>query len=144
MRVGQLSSINHLSHPGANARARLDQPPTFSHLCQHCAGHFNFDPNFGHGTNERVVSALADGIPVANNFNLRTDHLTGCTPYRFTDASIRHAAERLLAYCGEVPLPAGNTWEYMVCELLGAIAADSSFQRNPVLFVRLSTGRPRV
>lgn len=97
----------------------------FSHICQQYAGLVNFDPNFGHGTNERAVTALALGIPIANNFNLRTDHLTGCIPYHFSDASIRHAAERLLGYRGEVPLPAGNSWEYLIGQLLAEIAAEA-------------------
>jgi hypothetical protein len=90
----------------------------FGHICQDYAGLVNFDPNFGHGTNERAVTALAMGIPIANNFNLRTDHMTGCIPYHFSDASIRHAAERLLNYRGEVPLAPELSWEYLVGRLL--------------------------
>lgn len=119
---------NWEQHVGNVASFRLLKPNpdhnhAFSHLCQHYAGLVNFDPNFGHGTNERAVTALALGVPIANNFNLRTDHVTGCIPYHFSDASIRHAAERLLGYRGEVPLAAENTWEYLVGALLGEIAA---------------------
>jgi hypothetical protein len=122
---------NWQQHVGDVASFRLLTPNpnhnhAFSHLCQHYAGLVNFDPNFGHGTNERAVSALALGIPIANNFNLRTDHVTGCIPYHFSDASIRHAAERLLNYRGEVPLAAENTWEYLVGQLLADIAAQDA------------------
>jgi len=117
--VGSVSSFRLLTPEPNHNHA-------FSHLCQHYAGLVNFDPNFGHGTNERAVTALALGIPIANNFNLSTDHVVGCIPYHYSDASIRHAAERLLSYCGEVPLPAGNTWEYRVGALLAAIASDGA------------------
>lgn len=96
----------------------------FSHLCQHYAGLVNFDPNFGHGTNERAVTALALAVPIANNRNPRTDHEVGCIPYSFDDASIRAAAERLLDYRGEVPLNAEFAWEYLLGKLLGEIAAE--------------------
>lgn len=122
---------NWQQHVGDVASFRLLTPEpnhnhAFSYLCQHYAGLVNFDPNFGHGTNERAVTALALGIPIANNFNLSTDHVVGCIPYHFSDASIRHAAERLLSYRGEVPLPAGNTWEYRVGTLLAEIASESA------------------
>jgi hypothetical protein len=96
----------------------------FSHICQHYQGVFNFDPNFGNGTNERAVSALALGIPIANNFNRSTDALTGVYPYHFSDESIRHAADRLLAHRDAVPTPVGNTWEHLVGGLLRRIAAE--------------------
>lgn len=120
---------NWQQHVGDVASFRLLKPEpdhnhAFSHLCQHYAGLVNFDPNFGHGTNERAVTALALGIPIANNFNLSTDPLAGCIPYHFSDESIRHAAERLLSYRGEVALPAQNTWEYRVGVLLSDMAAD--------------------
>lgn len=104
---------------------------TFGHLCQHYAGLVNFDPNFGHGTNERAVTALALGVPIANNFNLSTDHAIGCIPYHFSDASIRHAAERLLSYRGEVPLPPQYTWEHRVAGLLAGIAAAPAVPAMP-------------
>jgi|GEM_PF-2103120 len=117
---------NWHQHVGDIASFRLLTPEpnhnhAFSHICQQYAGLVNFDPNFGHGTNERAVSALAVGIPIANNFNLSTDHAVGCIPYAFSDESIRHAAERLLAYRGEVPLIAANSWEYLIGKLLGEI-----------------------
>jgi len=101
-----------------------DHNHAFSHICQHYAGLVNFDPNFGHGTNERAVSALAMGIPIANNFNIRTDHALGCFPYHFSDESIRFAAERVLAFEGSVAPDAQHTWEYLVRQLLGEIAKD--------------------
>jgi hypothetical protein len=101
-----------------------DHNHAFSHICQHYAGLVNFDPNFGHGTNERAVSALAMGIPIANNFNIRTDHALGCFPYHFSDESIRFAAERVLAFEGRVAPDAQHTWEYLVRQLLGEIAKD--------------------
>jgi hypothetical protein len=118
-------------HVGDVASYRLLTPDpnhnhAFSHICQHYAGLVNFDPNFGHGTNERAVTALALGIPIANNFNRRTDHATGCIPYHFSDESIRHAAERLLNYRGEVPLPPENTWEYGVGDLLARVASEGA------------------
>ena len=58
------------------------------------------------------------GIPIANNFNPRTDHLVGCYPYHFSDESIRVAAERLLGHQGEVPQPAEHAWEVLVGRLL--------------------------
>ena len=122
---------NWQQHVGDVASFRLLTPEpnhnhAFSHLCQHYAGLVNFDPNFGHGTNERAVSALALGIPIANNRNPRTDDEVGCIPYSFTDASIRDAAERLLEHRGEVPLNATFAWEYLVCKLLGEIAAEAN------------------
>ena len=120
---------NWQQHVGDVASFRLLTPSpnhnhAFSHLCQHYAGLVNFDPNFGHGTNERAVSALALGIPISNNRNPRTDDEVGCIPYDFTDASIRDAAERLLAHRGDVPLNPAFAWEYLVCKLLGEIAAE--------------------
>jgi hypothetical protein len=96
----------------------------FSYLCQHYAGVFNFDPNFADGTNERAVSALAMGVPIANNFNRVTDGVPGVHTYHFNDESIRHAALRLLAHDAPVPTPVGNTWEHRVGALLRAVAAD--------------------
>lgn len=121
---------NWQQHVGGTPSFRLLTPNpnhnhAFSHLCQHYAGLVNFDPNFGHGTNERAVSALALGIPIANNHNARTDASVGCIPYHFDDASIRTAAEKLLAYRGDVPLDSGNTWEYLVGRLLAEIAAEN-------------------
>jgi hypothetical protein len=106
-------------------KPKPDHNHAFSYICQHYAGLVNVDPNFGHGTNERAVSALAMGVPIANNFNLRTDHLKGVYPYHFTDESIRHAAERLLAHRGEVPLLAENTWEFLLGKLLRDIAREA-------------------
>ena len=94
----------------------------FSYLVQHYAGLVNFDPNFGNGTNERAVSALAMGVPIANNFNITTDHLAGCYPYHFSDESIRFAAGKLLGHTDAVPTPQGNTWEYLVGGLLRRIS----------------------
>jgi hypothetical protein len=102
-----------------------DHNHAFSYICQDYAGLVNFDPNFGHGSNERAVSALAMGIPIANNFNLRTDHLRGCYPYHFSDESIRFAAERLLNHRGDVPPVAEFAWEYQVGTLLRGIAAQT-------------------
>jgi hypothetical protein len=122
---------NWLQHVGDVRSFRLLTPEpnhnhAFSYLCQEYAGLVNFDPNFGHGTNERAVSALAMGVPIANNFNLRTDHMAGCIPYHFSDASIRHAAERLLAHRGEVRLAPELSWEYLIGQLLGEIAGVSA------------------
>lgn len=116
--VGDVSSFRLLT-PNPNHNH------AFSHLVQHYAGLVNFDPNFGHGTNERAVSALALGVPIANNRNVRTDGRIGCIPYDFDDDSIRDAAERLLAYDGEVPLESGDSWEYLVGKLLADIAAEA-------------------
>jgi hypothetical protein len=98
----------------------------FSYLVQHYAGLVNFDPNFGNGTNERAVSALAMGVPIANNFNLTTDHLAGVHPYHFSDESIRFAACKLLSHTDPVPTPQGNTWEGLVGGLLRRIATPSA------------------
>jgi len=98
----------------------------FSYLCQHYAGLVNFDPNFGDGTNERAVSALALGVPIANNFNLRTDGVAGVYPYRFEPASIRDAACALLEHATPVPVPLDNTWEWRVGDLLRRIATASA------------------
>jgi hypothetical protein len=95
----------------------------FSYLCQEYAGLVNFDPNFGDGTNERAVSALAMGVPIANNHNLSTDGLAGVYPYDFNDASIRAAAASLLSHTDPVPTPVGNTWEHLVGGLLRRIAS---------------------
>jgi hypothetical protein len=118
---------NWEQHVGGTASFRLLKPNpdhnhAFSYLCQQYAGLFNFDPNFGHGTNERAVTALSMGIPIANNFNPRTDHLVGCYPYHFSDESIRVAAERLLGHQGEVPQPAEHAWEFLVGRLLRGMA----------------------
>ena len=118
---------NWQQHVGDTASFRFCKPDpdhnhAFSHVCQNYAGLVNFDPNFGHGTNERAVSALAMGIPIANNFNLRTDHAAGCFPYHFSDESIRFAGERLLAFEGTVEPDARHTWEYLIRKLLGEIA----------------------
>ncbi|NYG33383.1 hypothetical protein HZU83_09835 [Sphaerotilus montanus] len=121
---------NWEQHVGGTASFRLLKPNpdhnhAFGYICQQYAGLFNFDPNFGHGTNERAVSALAMGIPIANNFNIRTDHLSGCYPYHFSDESIRIAAERLLNHEGEVPIVADHTWEYLIGLLLRGIARQT-------------------
>ncbi len=121
---------NWQQHVGNTPSFRLLTPNpnhnhAFSHICQHYAGLVNFDPNFGHGTNERAVTALALGIPIANNFNTRTDASAGCIPYHFEDDSIRAAAEKLLSYEGDVPLDPSNTWEYLVGGLLARIAAEA-------------------
>jgi hypothetical protein len=102
----------------------------FSHICQHYQGVFNFDPNFGNGTNERAVSALAVGIPIANNFNRSSEGLSGVYSYHFSDESIRHAADRLLAHRDAVPTPIGNTWEHLVGGLLRRIAAEQLAQHG--------------
>lgn len=109
-----------------NHRMLTPQPNhnhAFSYICQGYAGLVNVDPNFGDGTNERVVSALAMGVPVANNFNLRTDALPGCYPYHFTRESICAAARRVLAHDGPIPTPVANAWEHQVGGLLRQIAA---------------------
>jgi hypothetical protein len=110
-----------------------DHNHAFSHVCQHYAGLVNFDPNFGHGTNERAVSALAMGIPIANNFNVRTDNAVGCFPYHFSDESIRFAAQQLLAFEGTVAMDARHTWEYLIRQLLGEIARSRSSAARPAL-----------
>jgi hypothetical protein len=114
-------------HVGGTESFRFCKPDpdhnhAFSHICQHYAGLVNFDPNFGHGTNERAVSALAMGIPIANNFNVRTDDAIGCFPYHFSDESIRFAAEKVLSHQGPVGIDARHTWEYLVRNLLSDIA----------------------
>jgi hypothetical protein len=132
---------NWQQHVGRAPSFRLLTPNpnhnhAFSHLlCQHYAGLVNFDPNFGHGTNERAVSALALGIPIANNHNARTDASVGCIPYHFDDASIRAAAEKLLAWRGEVPLDPGHTWEYLVGKLLAEIASEPAPAASPARHV---------
>jgi len=98
----------------------------FSYLVQHYSGLVNFDPNFGDGTNERAVSALAMGVPIANNRNLTTDGLAGVHVYDFDDASIRAAADRVLAHAEPVPTPVGNTWEHLVGGLLRGIGAEAA------------------
>ena len=113
----------------ASYRLRTANPNhnhAFSYVCQHYAGLVNFDPNFADGTNERAVSALAMGVPIANNFNRATDGLAGCHPYHFSDESIRFAAERVLNHTEPVPTPVGNTWEYRVGGLLRAIASEGA------------------
>lgn len=97
----------------------------FSYVCQHYAGLVNIDPNYANGTNERAVSALAMGIPVANNFNLMSDGLPGVYTYHFSDESIRCAAERVLSHAAPVPTPMINTWEYQVGCLLRKMAQQS-------------------
>ncbi|MEI8301950.1 MAG: hypothetical protein WCG13_01560 [Burkholderiales bacterium] len=104
--------------------ANPDHNHAFSHVVQDYAGLINVDPNYGDGSNERAVSALAMGIPVANNFNLKTDPIPGCYPYHFTDESIRAAARRVLAHRGEINTPVVNTWEHQIGRLLRAIAAS--------------------
>ncbi len=102
-----------------------DHNHAFSYICQDYAGLVNFDPNFGHGTNERAVTALSMGIPIANNFNPHTDHRVGCHPYHFTDESIRFAAEQLLSHRDPAPsLVAEFTWEYQIGKLLRSIATQ--------------------
>jgi hypothetical protein len=118
---------NWQQHVGDTPSFRFCKPDpdhnhAFSHICQHYAGLVNFDPNFGHGTNERAVSALAMGIPIANNFNLRTDHAAGCFAYHFSDESIRFAAERALAFRGTLEPDPAHTWEYLVRRLLAEIS----------------------
>ncbi len=141
---------NWQQHVGRTPSFRLLTPNpnhnhAFSHLCQHYAGLVNFDPNFGHGTNERAVSALALGIPIANNHNTRTDASVGCIPYHFDDASIRAAAEKLLGHCAEVPLDPAHTWEYLVGRLLGEIAAEAADAPATVAAApRLATNRDPV
>ena len=105
--------------------ANPDHNHAFSHVVQDYAGLINVDPNYGDGSNERAVSALAMGVPVANNFNLKTDPIPGCYPYHFTDESIRAAARRVLAHRGEIISPVVNTWEHQVGKLLRAIAASA-------------------
>ena len=118
---------NWEQHVGGTESFRFCKPDpdhnhAFSHICQHYAGLVNFDPNFGHGTNERAVSALAMGIPIANNFNVRTNDAIGCFPYHFSDESIRFAAEKVLSHQGPVGIDARHTWEYLVRNLLSDIA----------------------
>jgi hypothetical protein len=118
---------NWQQHVGDTPSFRFRKPDPdhnhgFSHAIQHYAGLVNFDPNFGHGTNERAVSALAMGVPIANNFNIRTDAASGCFAYHFSDESIRLAAERVLAYDGPVEIDARHTWEYLVRVLLRDVA----------------------
>ena len=138
---------NWQQHVGRTPSFRLLTPNpnhnhAFSHLCQHYAGLVNFDPNFGHGTNERAVSALALGIPIANNHNARTDASVGCIPYHFDDASIRAAAEKLLDYRADVPLDPAHAWEYLVGRLLAEIAAEAADAPATVAAApRLATSR---
>lgn len=115
-----------------DARVLVPEPNhnhVFSYVVQHYAGLVNFDPNFGDGTNERAVSALAMGVPIANNFNARTDGVPGVHAYHFSDDSIRRAAERVLAHRDPVPTPLDNTWEWRVGGLLRAIAAEPAGAR---------------
>jgi hypothetical protein len=106
-------------------KANPDHNHAFSYLCQQYAGLVNFDANFGHGTNERAVTALAMGVPIANNYNLCTNALPGCYPYHFSDESIRFAARKLLAHSEPVPTPKENTWEFLVGGLLREIAQEA-------------------
>jgi hypothetical protein len=127
---------NWEQHVGGTESFRFCKPDpdhnhAFSHVCQHYAGLVNFDPNFGHGTNERAVSALAMGVPIASNFNVRTDHAVGCFPYHFSDESIRFAAERVLSFEGTLAPDAQHTWEYLVRKLLGEISTDHSVRGTP-------------
>jgi hypothetical protein len=122
---------NWAQHVGDEPSFRLLTPNpnhnhAFSYLCQHYAGLVNFDPNFGDGTNERAISALAMGVPIANNFNLRTNGLDGVIPYHFNDESIRSAAVRLLSHQRPVPTPAGHSWEALVGQLLRQVAESSA------------------
>ena len=50
-----------------------DHNHLFGHLCQEYAGVVNIDPNLGHGTTERAVTALAMGAALASNRNERMD-----------------------------------------------------------------------
>lgn len=118
---------NWQQHVGDTPSFRFRKPEPdhnhgFSHAIQHYAGLVNFDPNFGHGTNERAVSALAMGVPIANNFNVRTDGAAGCFAYHFSDESIRLAAERVLSNTAAVGVDASHTWEYLVRVLLRDVA----------------------
>jgi hypothetical protein len=73
-----------------------DHNHAFGHIVQNYGGFVNVDPNFGYGTNERVMTALAMGIRTATNVNARTDWIDGACPYSFDDASIQAAAQRAL------------------------------------------------
>lgn len=103
-----------------------NQNYTFSYLVQHYAGLVNFDPNFGCGTNERAISALAMGIPISNNFNITSDHLAGVYPYHFTSESIRFSVSNLLSHTEFVPTPNGSNWEFLVSRLLRSIATSGA------------------
>ncbi len=101
-----------------------DHNHAFGHIVQHYAGLVNVDPNFGWGTNERAMTALAMGVPVAGNYNAATDWIHGSCPFFFNDQSIVAAVERLLRIpAGQVPHTPEFGWEHGMRKLLREIAA---------------------
>jgi hypothetical protein len=68
---------------------------TFSSLCQNYSGIVNMDPNWGYGTNERVVTALHYGIPVCTNRNYSFMDEPGVFQYSLISDSIKVAMNRM-------------------------------------------------
>lgn len=98
--------------------ASPDHNEAFGQICQHYGGVVNIDPNWGWGTNERVITALALGTKSITSTNRRVDNIGWCFQYDFTEASILGAAERLLnsrETTGAVP---EASWEYLISSLL--------------------------
>ena len=96
----------------------------FGTLCQGYAGVVNFDPNFGVGTNERAMTALATGTRLMNNSNSRIGGMTGVYTYSFGDepAKIRSVAERMFTNVWtESKMVTGYGWEEGVGRVLKAL-----------------------
>ena len=73
-----------------------DDNSVFSYACQEYAGVVNIDPNWGNGTNERAITALALGINVASNKNEMIKDIVGHYPYVLDRQSIRDACKLAL------------------------------------------------
>ncbi len=100
-----------------------DHNQAFGHICQAYAGVVNFDPNFGHGTNERAMTALAMGMPLLTNHNDRVSGLPGCSIYSFSDLPerIHDYAEQMLDGKLEPKLDYG--WDEGMGRLLAQMGA---------------------
>jgi hypothetical protein len=73
-----------------------DDNSVFSYACQEYAGAVNIDPNWGNGTNERAITALALGVNVASNKNEMIKDIHGHYPYVLDRQSIRDACKLAL------------------------------------------------
>jgi len=73
-----------------------DDNSVFSYACQEYAGVVNIDPNWGNGTNERAITALALGVNVASNKNEMIKDIHGHYPYVLDRQSIRDACKLAL------------------------------------------------
>jgi len=87
-----------------------DHNHAFSHVCQHYAGLVNFDPNFGHGTNERAVSRARHGNSDRQPTSTSPDNAVGLLPVSFSDINSGSPLSSCWLSRGRLRWMLGNTW----------------------------------